>query len=302
MSDNENVIMENDEDLIVECNEPVQEPKPKVKKVKKEDTDEEEESLGSDSTMSEDEESIGSLAEFLAPEDVDVPKERSPPIQDIKDETMSLLEEAKSFLGDQSLDVKVKNGRTLRGNPKSTEGQRKYWTRRVVFLQCLDDINSKIWKTRGKELGIFNLKDKMPEKVDVDGGISDEKWELFINYYNDLKFKLFEEDSEDDDEEADEDEDDSSMEDEEEDEEGESDEDDDDDDEDEDDDEEDEDDEEGEEDEDDDDESDEEDGEEEKENKDFDEKELKDLKGDSGLVKPKLKKMKSSDDNSVFSE
>ena len=205
MSDTENVIMENDEDLVVECNEPIQEPKIKVKKVKKEESDDDEETLGSED-MSDDDESIGSLIEFLAPEDIDVPKERSPPIHDIKEETMSLLEEAKSFLGDQNLDVKVKNGRTLRGNPKSTEGQRKYWTRRVVFLQCLDDINSKIWKTRGKELGLFNLKDKMPEKVDIDGGISDEKWELFINYYNDLKFKLFEEDSEDDDEDDEDDE------------------------------------------------------------------------------------------------
>ena len=298
MSDTENVIMENEDDLIVECNEPVQNPKPKVKKVKKDDTDDEEESLGSSSDMSEDEESIGSLAEFLAPEDADVMKEKSPPIQDIKDETMSLIEEAKSFLGDSTLDVKVKNGRTLRGNPKSTEGQRKYWTRRVVYLQCLDDINSKIWKIRGRELGLFNLKDKMPDKVDVDGGITDEKWELFINYYNDLKFKLFEEDSEedDDDEEDDSDEDEEDEEEEEDDDEEDEDEEDEDDDDDDDDEDDDEDDEDEEEDDDDDDDDDA------KENKDFDKKELKNLKSDTALVKPILKKMKPSDDNSVFSE
>jgi hypothetical protein len=203
-NDQENVKIEDENEIEVKCQEEEVDdiviPKPKVyKSPALSPRGDDDETLGSES-MSEDDESIGSIAEFLAPDDVASPA-RSPAVVDLKDETQTLVEEAKSFLGGSTEleNVKIKNGRVLRANPKSTENQRKYWTRRIVYLQCIDDINSKIWKVRGKELGIFNLKEKMPEKVDNDGLISDEKWESFIEWYNDLKDKLFEDEEDDDD-------------------------------------------------------------------------------------------------------
>lgn len=140
---------------------------------------------------SDDDESIGSLVDFIVQESS---SPKSNKLEDIEeDETKLLIQDAKVFLGDENLELnsKVKNGRVLRGNPKTTETQRQYWTRRIVYLQCLDDLASKAWKNRAKELGITNLKQNMPERVDINGNICDEKWNDFTNFYNELKEKLF---------------------------------------------------------------------------------------------------------------
>ena len=146
---------------------------------------------------SDDDESIGSLVDFIVEEESKSPK--SPKVIEMEeDETNLLLQDAKLFLGNENLELtsKVKNGRVLRGNPKTTETQRQYWTRRIVYLQCLDDLGSKAWKNRAKELSIPNLKQNIPEKVDINGNITDDKWNEFTIFYNELKEKLFGEDSE----------------------------------------------------------------------------------------------------------
>jgi hypothetical protein len=194
---------ESEQDIVIRC------PKLKTKKSKKvlspkkvlhDNSEDEGETINSDSEKSEDDdESLGSLKEFLVQDEDDMNNQenKSPDsprsFENLEKETQTLIEEATSFLGTSHLEnVKIKNGRVLRGNPKSTENQRKYWTRNIVYLQCMDDLNSKIWKTRGKELGMFNLKQDCP-KLNSDKNITDEKWENFICFYNNLKKKLFDE-------------------------------------------------------------------------------------------------------------
>jgi hypothetical protein len=170
--------------------------KPKVVKVLSETDEEDGETIYSEE-RSDDDESIGSLVDFIVHESSSSPK--SPKLEDMEeDETNLLIQDAKVFLGDENLELnsKIKNGRVLRGNPKTTETQRQYWTRRIVYLQCLDDLSSKAWKTRAKEIGIPNLKHNIPERVDVNGNINNDKWDEFTNFYNDLKEKLFGEDTE----------------------------------------------------------------------------------------------------------
>ena len=194
---------ESEQDIVIRC------PKLKTKKSKKvlspkkvldDNSEDEGETINSDSEKSEDDdESLGSLKEFLVQDEDDMNNQenKSPDsprsFENLEKETQTLIEEATSFLGTSHLEnVKIKNGRVLRGNPKSTENQRKYWTRNIVYLQCMDDLNSKIWKSRGKELGLFNLKQDCP-KLNSDKNITDEKWENFICFYNNLKKKLFDE-------------------------------------------------------------------------------------------------------------
>ena len=171
--------------------------KPKVVKVSSETDEEDGETIYSEE-RSDDDESIGSLVDFIVHESSSSPP-KSPKLEDMEeDETNLLIQDAKVFLGNENLELnsKIKNGRVLRGNPKTTETQRQYWTRRIVYLQCLDDLSSKAWKNRAKEIGIPNLKHNIPERVDVNGNINNDKWDEFTNFYNDLKEKLFGEDTE----------------------------------------------------------------------------------------------------------
>lgn len=123
-------IFENDDDIVVKCKTPKvvktlkKIKKSKLKKMVSElEDDSDGESIGSDSLRSEDEDSIGSLKEFLAEDDEDVKNSNdSPSPKDLHKETEYLIEEASSFLGGSTelQNVKVKNGRVLRANPKST--------------------------------------------------------------------------------------------------------------------------------------------------------------------------------------
>ena len=218
----ENVEKPDEETLEIACK-PLKPKKTKAAK-RKHESDEEGETIDSEEDRSDDDESMGSLVDFIAEEeDSDLKSPKSP--RSFGDDESTLLDEAKSFLGggEENLNAKIKNGRVLRGNPKTTETQRQYWTRRIVYLQCLDDLGSKIWKSRGKELGMFNVKAGMPDKVDVNGQISEEKWNEFTDFYNSVKEKLFgqeseseaEDDDDDDEEEEEEDEDEDDDEDEE---------------------------------------------------------------------------------------